>query len=164
MRRSSRCAGSHPAREGLSERGRFPREARVRERWEFDRIHREGVRVHSRFFTVIACLAVSGERARFGAAVSRRVGNAVLRNRLRRSMKEAFRRTSGALPAADFVVVVRAPAAELAGLWAVADELLPLFEAASRRIEGRAARDPRDVGSARGGGRPKPSGGRRGSR
>ncbi|MFM8496578.1 MAG: ribonuclease P protein component [Planctomycetia bacterium] len=46
--------------------------------------------------------------ARLGVSVSRRVGNAVVRNRWKRRLREAFRHVRERLPPADYVVVVKA--------------------------------------------------------
>lgn len=46
--------------------------------------------------------------ARLGVSVSRRVGGAVVRNRWKRRLREAFRRVRLRLPPADYVVVVKA--------------------------------------------------------
>lgn len=48
-------------------------------------------------------------RPRFGFAVGRKVGNAVIRNRVRRRLREAAR-LSGAAGGADVVVIARARA------------------------------------------------------
>jgi ribonuclease P protein component len=88
---------------------RFQPEQRLRTRREFDHVFRKGQRVGGRMFLLIA--VPNGRPGhRLGLAVSRKIGNAVTRNRARRLLKESFRR----LPAPgtseeglDLVVVVR---------------------------------------------------------
>ncbi len=54
--------------------------------------------------------------ARLGMTVSRKVGNAVVRNRLKRRVREWFRRGGRLLvPGLDVVVIARAGAAGLSG-------------------------------------------------
>ncbi len=50
-------------------------------------------------------------RARLGVSVSKRIGNAVTRNQVKRWVREAFRAAAEELPAVDLVVVARAGAA-----------------------------------------------------
>ncbi len=47
------------------------------------------------------------EGARVGFAVGKRLGGAVVRNRIRRRMREAFRRLAGSISGADLVFVAR---------------------------------------------------------
>jgi ribonuclease P protein component len=118
------------ARVQIGASGKLPRPARLRRRGEFSRIQRYGSRIHTGAFTIIVHSIVDAERPRFGCAISRKVGNAVVRNRVRRLLKEIFRRCANALPPVDFVFIAKPEAAELAkhGLDALAAELLPAIE------------------------------------
>jgi ribonuclease P protein component len=118
--------------------GELPREARLRRRSEFSRIQRRGARVHTGAFTIIVETS-DGARPRIGCAISRKVGNAVVRNRVRRLLKEIFRRCAGELPAIDLVFVAKPEAAVIAerGFHAMADELLPAIGRAVDAVEKR---------------------------
>ena len=58
----------------------------------FARIHQEGRSAANRLL-VIRVLPNDLEHSRFGFVVSRRVGNAVTRNRIKRRLREAIRQT-----------------------------------------------------------------------
>ncbi|QSX74292.1 ribonuclease P protein component [Lysobacter arenosi] len=93
---------------------RFPRTARVRARSDFDRIFQHGRRV------ALPVLALhwqaSQTPARLGLAVSRKVDpNAVGRNRIKRVLRDTFRKIRGELAAGDYVVVARPAAARSTG-------------------------------------------------
>jgi ribonuclease P protein component len=54
------------------------------------------------------------EEFRLGVSVSKKLGNAVVRNRLRRVIKEIVRLHSDRIPPGyDFIVIARKPAAEM---------------------------------------------------
>jgi ribonuclease P protein component len=92
------------------------RAARLRDARDFGRVNRTGVRRAGRHFVAVVAPAGPGsvEAPRLGLAVSRRVGNAVARNRVKRRVREWFRRERSSLPAGtDWVVIARAGAAEL---------------------------------------------------
>ncbi len=89
---------------------RLPRQARVRVRAEFDRTFKQGARAAS------PMLALHWLRddapARLGLAVSRKVDTrAVVRNRIKRALRERFRHLRAILPGGSYIVVARAAAA-----------------------------------------------------
>ena len=104
---------------------------------EFIRLQRAGVRFQSPHFVVYAGnLDDEPARSRLGVTVSRRVGIAVARNRVKRRVREIFRRViRDNLPAGTSIVVIaRAGAATLASP-AINNELTM----AARNLSGRIA-------------------------
>jgi ribonuclease P protein component len=86
------------------------RATRVRKRAEFDRIQRGGERVPTRTFVLVLSGRSDKKAARLGITASRKIGGAVIRNRAKRLVREAFRATSDLFPPGiDLVVIVRKP-------------------------------------------------------
>jgi ribonuclease P protein component len=90
---------------------RFRKSARLRRRGEFVAVQERGRRVHGGAYVVLTLENELGS-ARLGVSVSKRIGSAVTRNRVKRWIREAFRAAAPALPAIDVVVIARAGAAE----------------------------------------------------
>jgi ribonuclease P protein component len=78
---------------------------------EFDAVYRNGRRRSSRQFTVF--FAANGlEENRFGLSVGRALGNAVIRNRIRRRIREILRLDRREIPSGwDIIVHPRASVA-----------------------------------------------------
>lgn len=63
---------------------------------------------------ILVCPGKNPERTRLGLTVSRKVGNAVVRNRVKRRVREWFRHEADMLPSGlDIVVIARRDAATL---------------------------------------------------
>ncbi len=91
----------------------FPKKARLTKRSEYLRLSREGRRVHTPHFVVITKKNEKGQN-RLGVTVSRKVGNAVVRNRIKRLLRELFRRHQRGNPRQqDIVIIAKKGAGEL---------------------------------------------------
>ncbi|HMK71689.1 MAG TPA: ribonuclease P protein component [Myxococcaceae bacterium] len=92
----------------------FPRAARLRKRSEFLRVQQRGKKLTAGPLVALA-LPSTGTPARLGLTVSTKVGNAVVRARVKRQLREAFRAQRAACPAVDLVVIARPEAARASG-------------------------------------------------
>lgn len=118
---------------GASRRGRLSRSA------EFERVYRQGRSIGGRHLVLYAFPTADRERPRLGLSVSRKVGGAVQRNRVKRLLREAFARLEPELVGGqDLVIVARPELRELAdrdGLEGVSSALAELFDRAGLRGE-----------------------------
>ena len=104
---------------------------------EFERVYRQGTAYRGKHFAVHAFPNELGN-SRLGLSVSRKVGNAVTRNTVRRRLKEVFRASSSGIPGnLDLVVSARPAAAE-----ATFEELRAEFGKALGKVAGAAERRP----------------------
>jgi len=122
--------------EARDDKARFKRLTR---RAEFQRAAR-GKRAQDQAFTLQACRraapdAVTG--ARIGFTVTKKVGNAVVRNRIRRRLREAIKRVSPDAALADHDYVVMAREAALRAEFAALVETLGRAFAEIRRAKPR---------------------------
>lgn len=91
----------------------------------------EGKALHSRFFILSVRAVDSDEPTRFGFITSRRVGNAVTRNRIRRRLREIVRLARPELKSGFWIVLIARRAAAAATSYQLRDEWLRLSHRAS---------------------------------
>ena len=110
---------------------------RLRHRREFLQCYRQGRRRHGSLFILYATPNAL-PHPRLGVTASRKVGGAVVRHRLKRRIKEVYRRWSGRrdLPAMDLVVHVK-PAARGSDFPALRQDLERLLKSLTRAPAGR---------------------------
>ena len=91
---------------------KFPKSARLRKRPEFLKLSRQGRRTFSTYFVIISGKNPYDE-PRLGITVNGKVGNAVVRNRIKRAVREIFRRRRHSLESGlDLLVIARKGASE----------------------------------------------------
>jgi ribonuclease P protein component len=86
-----------------SSRGRLSRSA------EFERVYRQGRSTANRHLVLYTFPNPAAERPRLGLSVSRKVGGAVERNKVKRLLREAFASAEPGLTAGQDIVVVARP-------------------------------------------------------
>jgi ribonuclease P protein component len=97
----------------LGGKEKFPKSARLRKRPEFLTLSRTGRKIHSAHFVIVSGKNQGGA-TRLGITVSSKVGNAVVRNRIKRSVREMFRRRRHELCAGlDVLVIARQNASQM---------------------------------------------------
>ena len=102
---------------------RFPKSARLYRAPEFQRLKRDGLSFHGKFMVLGILTNVPGcDLARIGIITSRRVGGAVVRNRVRRQLREIFRPARPGLVCGLWLVVVARPHAARASFQELQDE------------------------------------------
>lgn len=132
----------------------FPKSARICRRADFDRVFSARSQVQGTYLRMHLAPG-SGESARLGFAIARRaVPLAHDRNRLKRLLREAFRRMRSQLPALDIVFTVRErPPEDLKLLAAEAVALLTRLQQAGGPRLAQRVRTPRENANRT----PKPS-------
>jgi len=119
---------------GAARSEKLRRADRLRSPKDFVRVRREGHRHSSAHFVAQIAparpttSAYTAARGGLGLSVSRRVGNAVARNRVKRLLREWYRRRRAALPPASDMVVIARPGAARLSAGDVARELAGLLQ------------------------------------
>ena len=115
----------------LVEDQRFPKSRRILARRDFLRARTRGRKVQTQHLIALWIPAKSGE-GRVGLTVSTKVGNAVVRNRVKRWLREIYRQERARLPVPVDLVLIAKTGAGDAGFHALRAEFLEI----ARRIAG----------------------------
>ncbi|MGE5664314.1 MAG: ribonuclease P protein component [Deltaproteobacteria bacterium] len=129
MTGAPRASGGKPRGETL------PRAARLRTDREYRDVVHKGERTSTPHFTVYRDGRARG-RSMVGVSVGKRVGNAVVRNRLKRLLREFCRLNPDAFPDGSRTAIVARKALEDTGLAGISAELLPAIVRRWGRKEG----------------------------
>ena len=83
---------------------------RIKKNSDFQTIYKKGKSVANRQFVVYTYNNNENEHFRLGISVSKKLGNAVTRNRIKRAIRENFKVHKEDIIAKDIVVIARHPA------------------------------------------------------
>jgi len=113
----------------------LPKRERLRKRKEFLDVYARGERLHGQNF-ILYMLENSLPYSRLGITVSRKIGPAVVRNRIKRHLREAFRANKRAIsPHCDMVINAKRTAA--AACRGASGELKDVFKRWNRGFLGK---------------------------
>ena len=90
-----------------------PKRGRLTRSGDFDRAFKDGTSKANRHAILYRFPRGDSDDARLGVSVSRKVGGAVERNKVKRCLREQFWGIDGADPGSDYVVVARPSLLEL---------------------------------------------------
>jgi ribonuclease P protein component len=108
----------------------FPKSRRLTLPPEFERVRKEGRAERGRLLIVSVLAAQDRHRLRAGFVTSKRVGSAVVRNQIRRRLREIVRKHQQELLPDFWVVTIARPAAARASYGELEDEWLRLAKRA----------------------------------
>lgn len=116
---------------------------RLKRRADFQRVQGTGRKIHTAHFVVAVLARPEGGPTRLGVTATRKVASAVGRNRIKRVMREVFRRNRELFPAACDVVAIAKDGAHALGY---AEVLAELSGARRALATAHLPRDRRDRG------------------
>jgi ribonuclease P protein component len=109
----------------------FPKRYRIVHGAEFRAIYNTGRKIHSEKF-ILFCRENKLSHHRLGVTVTRKMGGAVTRNRIKRLMREVFRRSCGEIPHHYDLVLNAKSSCLSACYWDLREELLAAIQKAYR--------------------------------
>jgi ribonuclease P protein component len=122
----------------------FPGEKRLKTSSDFRKTLDTGVKTVCRNFVVFAAIDAAKSGTRLGVIVSKKNGNSVVRNRIKRLTREAYRHMYGALETKEFfngvdIVVIARPGSAQATLEETKRDFLYCLGKLQRQAESKSA-------------------------
>jgi len=97
----------------------------IRKRAEFLQIQKKSRKINSKHFTICYCKSIPNlDEVRLGLVATKKIGNAVVRNRGKRLLREAFRRNKNSFPKKLDVVIILHQGIDLSNQFEIDQELI----------------------------------------
>jgi len=107
---------------------RLKKKERITKRSDFLKISKQGIRYNTQNFLIIIFPGNNEPIRRFGIAVSKKVGGAVKRNRVKRLLKEFFRLHKERLPESSDILFIAKPDSAYLNYSALSKEMVDFFK------------------------------------
>lgn len=86
---------------------------RLKKNEDFQKVFKHGTSVANRQFVLYTLDQPENDELRVGLSVSKKIGNAVMRNRIKRLIRQAFLEERDRLKEKDYIIIARKPASQL---------------------------------------------------
>ncbi|PTH23703.1 ribonuclease P protein component [Staphylococcus arlettae] len=109
---------------------------RIKKNKDFQFVYKKGKSVANRQFVVYTKPNKTLTHFRLGISVSKKIGNAVVRNRIKRGIREAFKVHKDDIIATEIIVIARQPAKDMTALQIQAslEHVLKIAKVFNKRI------------------------------
>jgi ribonuclease P protein component len=107
---------------------RLKKKERITRRSEFIKISKHGIRYNTQNFLIIIFSGNNKTIRRFGITVSKKVGGAVKRNRVKRLLREFFRLHKEQLPESIDILFIAKPGSAFLKYSALSKEMVDFFK------------------------------------
>ncbi|MCY7866438.1 ribonuclease P protein component [Bacillus spizizenii] len=86
---------------------------RLKKNEDFQKVFKYGTSIANRQFVLYTLDQPENDELRVGLSVSKKIGNAVMRNRIKRLIRQAFLEEKERLKEKDYIIIARKPASQL---------------------------------------------------
>lgn len=86
---------------------------RIKKNDDFQKVYKQGKSVANKQFIIYRLNNQENKHFRLGISVSKKIGNAVTRNRIKRAIRESFTRHKQDIIKDDFIVIARNPSKDM---------------------------------------------------
>ena len=112
----------------------YPRQERMQYRWEFDQVKKHGLSFVGKFIVLSIVEHKQIDRRRIGYVITKRIGPAIIRNRIKRKLREIYRLHREFFNNGISIVIIARPAAVKASYREFNKEFLNLYQLARKSL------------------------------